>query len=653
MDKADSIVHKRHSWNRIIRFTILGLFVIFFFWYCKGTGGPEMADDLGFRNLDPSVAYVGMETCKGCHNDVHSTFIHTGMGRSFGQATADRTDATFGDHALVYDSIGDFYYFPHLRDSQLFVLEFRLEGTDTVHKRLEPIEYIVGSGQHTNSHILDINGYIFQAPVTFYTQEQKWDLAPGFEANNLRFSRLLTSECLTCHNHYPEPIEGSLNKFAEMPLGIQCERCHGPGELHVREKLAGQIIDTSKTPDYSIVNPRRLPRDLQMDLCQRCHLQGISVLKEGKDFYDFRPGMRLEEVMNVFLPRYSNSHERFIMASQADRMRMSDCYLESDMTCITCHNPHEGVTQADPAIYNETCNGCHQQQTCTAPLAEQEEAGNDCVYCHMPPSGSTDIPHVNITDHFISAQNTRHQRWQGAGAPVEGEPAFLGLEILTKEEGTPLEMAQGYLAMYDKYVQSEIILDSAEYYLSLVSEQTNRVFNTRIHYHFTRNNVPQILELARGKDPATVSDPWSRYRIGEAYFQQQDYFRAATFLYGAVDQMPLNLEFQEKLGAALVGLKRWEEAERTLSFVLQENPKRPLALTNLGFVYANQRRLKQAARLYDQALELDPDYTQALLNRAAIFLAENNSTAAREYLLRVLKKEPGNAQARQVLQQLQ
>ena len=94
-------------------------------------------------------------------------------------------------------------------------------------------------------------------------------------------------------------VPGSMNRFSKMPTGIQCERCHGPGKLHVEEKLAGIVVDTAKRADYSIVNPRRLPRDLQMDLCQRCHLQGVAVLNEGKTFFDFKPGMRLSEVLNV------------------------------------------------------------------------------------------------------------------------------------------------------------------------------------------------------------------------------------------------------------------------------------------------------------------------------------------------------------------
>ncbi len=613
---------------------------------------PEAATAPAYKNLEAGVKHVGMRTCQSCHQNVHATFIHTGMGRSFDKATPEKTDATFGDHAVVYDEVSDLHYKPFFADSTMYVLEYRLSGGDTVHKRIEEIDYIVGSGQHTNSHIVDINGYIYQAPITFYTQERKWDMAPGFRGDNIRFDRLLTSECLTCHNHYPEPVAGAINKYESMPTGIECERCHGPGEVHVREKLAGDIVDTAQFIDYSIVNPRDLPRDLQMDLCQRCHLQGIAVLQEGKSFYDFKPGMRLNEVVNVFLPRYSNSHERFIMASQADRLRLSPCYQNSEMTCITCHNPHKSIEVTGKAQYNNACVNCHggqQQPACTLPEAQRLEAGNDCSGCHMPKSGSIDIPHVNITDHYIGRNNTR---LSPDSAKSDAAPRFLGLKILTQPTATPLEMARGYLAMYDKYVQSPMVLDSARAALEKSAAPAEQRFPVLIHYLFASEQYPAILEAGKGREPAQVENAWTAYRIGEAHFKARQYPQAEQFYRRAASMLPYHLDFQEKLGAALVQNQRLAEAEEVLEWVLGEHPKRPVALSNLGYTLALQGQLKAAEAYYDRAIELDPDYVQALLNKAAVRLLNKDYRQVRALLNRVLKLAPDHPQAIAILQRL-
>ena len=46
-------------------------------------------------------------------------------------------------------------------------------------------------------------------------------------------------ECIACHNAYPDFVLGSENKYTAIPTGIDCERCHGPGELHVEKIKMG------------------------------------------------------------------------------------------------------------------------------------------------------------------------------------------------------------------------------------------------------------------------------------------------------------------------------------------------------------------------------------------------------------------------------
>ena len=104
---------------------------------------------------------------------------------------------------------------------------------------------------------------------------------------------------MSCHNAYPDFIMGSENKYNHIPEGIDCERCHGAGGEHLKRMMAGELVDTSKYIDYSIVNPEKLPIDKQFQLCMRCHLQGNAVLVDGKA-YDFKPGMELKDVMTVF-----------------------------------------------------------------------------------------------------------------------------------------------------------------------------------------------------------------------------------------------------------------------------------------------------------------------------------------------------------------
>ena len=626
------------------------LLMVLLFAYCSKDDSIVNLDK--FTTIHTEVDEVGIQVCKSCHLDIYKSYIETGMGQSFGPAKKEISDASFGPHALVFDSINEFYYKPFFKDSVYYIREFRLEGSDTIHNRVEAISYIIGSGHHTNSHIINNNGYLTQAPITFYTQKGVWGMAPGFEEENLRFERILSSECITCHNHYPEIMDGALNKYDQVPSGIQCERCHGPGKLHVEKMLAGEHVDTSKYIDYSIVNPRHLPANLQMDVCQRCHLQGVAVLEEGKSFYDFRPGMELSEVMNVFLPRFSDSHENFIMASQADRLRMSKCYVNSNsMSCISCHNPHQSVQSTANNFYNNACLTCHTKESVDACSGDQTEIkafDNNCVKCHMPPSHSIDIPHVSITDHYISKTNLFRKKKSPSLSNTK--KSFLGLEHLTKENPTAIDMANGYLAMYDKFLPSKAMLDSAQYYLDLskVSLAKNKAL---IHYYFNKQDYKKLISLIENND-FKDSDEWTLYRIGEAFLKLNQNEQAIIYLKKAVKKMPLNLDFQEKLGICFMRLEYFREAKTVFELVLNENQKRPLVLTNIGYLKVLENNFQEAEEFYLKAIHLDPDLEQTCLNLAALYLLKKDKTKAKIYLQKSLKINPNNEQAKYQIAQL-
>src|SRR6185312_13922274 len=291
---------------------------------------------------------------------------------------------------------------------------------------------------------------------------------------------------------------------------IDCERCHGPGSLHVQERQTSTPVDTSKGPDYSIVNPRRLSTELQNNVCQRCHLQGIAVLNDGKTFFDFHPGMKLSQVMNVFMSEYAGAQDKMIMASHVERMKKSQCYVQSGkMSCITCHNPHISVKFTPRTQYLNACQSCQGniagQQQWTESAQVRATKNNDCVTCHMPHNGSIDIPHVAVTDHFIRKR------------PVEDTmqekiTAFLGLKCFNNVKPDAITIARGYMEFYERYIPSKGLLDSATHYLSL----------------------QKVISYSNKQLPADVNDAWTAYRTGEAYYELQhpdsalQWYRRAT-----------------------------------------------------------------------------------------------------------------------------
>jgi tetratricopeptide (TPR) repeat protein len=520
--------------------------------------------------------------------------------------------------------------------------------------------------------------------MTYYTQKGQWDFPPGFENGfNTRFSRKIGLECMSCHNSLPDFVQGSENKFNALPEGVSCERCHGPGSIHVQQRSTGAKIDTSKYIDYSIVNPGKLPIDRQFDVCQRCHLQGNAVLKDGKSFFDFRPGMNLSDYITVFLPRYKNADDQFIMASHADRLKQSKCFINSfkpsptpspsdrggeglrpyknSLTCVTCHNPHISVRVTGKEVFNNACKNCHNTATKNGLCSEKEEirmqVQDNCVSCHMPRSGSIDIPHVTVHDHYIRKPMKKEE--------VEKVKEFIGLYAINEKNPGKEVKAKAYIQQYDKFDYNPVFLDSAMVYLSdKTPADVKQNFETLIHLYFIKQDYTKILNYVNqlGKDNLlnTIlvkkswdnANAWTLYRIGEAYYNTNNVPDAYTFYKKADELAPYNPEFKNKLGASLMAENNISQAIIVFESILKEDPKFVQAINNLGYANLASGNAVKAEELYNRALKLDPDYESLLMNVAGLSIYKKNYKEAQEVLKRILKKNPKNEQAKQVLEQL-
>lgn len=629
-----------------------------------------------YLNHSDTAKYVGIQTCRLCHQQIYDSFIQTGMGQSFAPATKQKSVASFTAHTAIYDTYQDFYYTPFWKGDTMKIMEFRLKDKDTIFKRVETVNYIIGSGQHTNSHIHNSNGYLTQMPITFFSQKKKWDFPPGFEKGfNTHFNRKIGLECMSCHNALPDFVQGSENKFNSLPEGINCERCHGPGSIHVQQRSTGEKIDTSKYIDYSIVNPGKLSIERQFDVCQRCHLQGNAVLKKDKSFFDFRPGMVLSDYISIFLPKYENADEEFIMASHADRLKQSKCFIKSfhpsadstslrpyknALTCVTCHNPHVSVKVTNNEHFNNTCKNCHNlstNQLCTEKNVVRNKVQDNCVSCHMPRSGSIDIPHVSIHDHYIRKPVKKEE--------VEKIKKFIGLFSINEQNPSLQLKAKAYLQQYDKFDYNPVFLDSAKQYLADRTDEDVRMnFEDLIHLYFIKQDYAQILNYVQRLDKHDVlknrlikkswsnDDAWTSYRIGEAYYHTGDVSDALLFYTNATTLAPYNPEFQNKLGTLFLSQRKVAEAIHVFQNVLNENSKNIQALTNLGYAYLISGDAVKAENIYEQGLAIDPDYEPLLMNVAGLNIFRKKYKEAKVILENILHKNAGNKQAKKVLEQL-
>jgi tetratricopeptide (TPR) repeat protein len=364
-----------------------------------------------FQNTLPGVAYTGSQSCAGCHVEIYEHYRKTAMGRSMSPANESPSLESLRDPVTILDQPRNRYFQVFRQGTEIYQSEYALNSEQKeVYRQTEKIAYVIGAGSQGTGHIVRRGDYLFQAPLSFYTRPKTWGLSPGYETDNLGFSRPILEECIACHSGQPRPIPGRYGLYGNPPfreLAIGCENCHGPGGLHVSERRQGAHAANAGF-DSTIVNPAKLPAWLADNICMNCHQGGdVRVLQRGKNYSDYRPGTPLDFTVATFkIPLKRDSSSQSDLLEHNFSLKLSRCYLASgdQMRCTSCHDPHRLIRdQEKVAYYRQKCLSCHTESSCL--ISAQERQSNstpdDCSGCHMPKRSLQEIQHAALTNHRI------------------------------------------------------------------------------------------------------------------------------------------------------------------------------------------------------------------------------------------------------------
>lgn len=264
------------------------------------------------------------------------------------------------------------------------------------------LDFFIGAGVLGRSYASILDGFLLQAPVSYYTSTRGWDLSPGFQGfDHLPLTRPIEPACLNCHASSlltrPDTVNGYQNPpFAE--TGVSCERCHGPGETHITRMKSG---DTRR--GSGIVNPAKLSAAERDSVCAQCHLVGvIRISKTGAGRYE--PGKRFFDTTSAFL--WSSGAHQSASNTHFEQLVSSACWRKSAgrLWCGSCHSAHNLIAEnSRSAFYRRRCLTCHTVNApdCSLPAGSRRAVSDDCVACHMPSKPITTVEHSVQVDHTI------------------------------------------------------------------------------------------------------------------------------------------------------------------------------------------------------------------------------------------------------------
>ncbi|HZL58053.1 MAG TPA: tetratricopeptide repeat protein [Bryobacteraceae bacterium] len=368
------------------------------------------AAQLSAQNRQPKSGqvngYVDSKICATCHREIAANYARTGMGRSFFRPAAVNEIEDYAGTPEYYHALSDSHYSMTVRNGQYFQKRWQI-GLDGKEINVEEtkIDYVIGSGNHGRFYLHRTErGMLIELPLGWYPEKGGgWGLTPGSDFPQPRTRRFIAYRCMFCHNAYPnvpaanQAPGGDPVFTGDLPEGIDCQRCHGPGGEHVR--TSGRT---------GIVNPAKLDAARRIEVCLQCHLETTGgkiptvVQAFDRGTFTYIPGQPLMNYAIFFdYAPGSGRENRFEGVSGAYRFLKSRCYNESGgkLECITCHDPHD-IPRGEDATrhYSSICLSCHKSVVHPAGI---QVTNADCITCHMPKRRPDDGPHMIFTDHMI------------------------------------------------------------------------------------------------------------------------------------------------------------------------------------------------------------------------------------------------------------
>lgn len=246
------------------------------------------------------------------------------------------------------------------------------------------------------------------APLAWSADEAKKD-APAKVSG---YSKKGADTCLGCHDDDPSllgifrNVHGSPTN-ARSPFGhgqLQCESCHGPGDLHAKGKGRNRpkLIDFGKGS--------ATPVAVQNGACLTCHNGTASHWAMGPhadadvSCADCHSSHKKSDPVLTAATQQDTCGTCHKHQHAAERMPYRHPLAEGKMSCTSCHTPHGSNTPAQLVknSVTETCTSCHSELRGPF-LWEHQPVAEDCTTCHSP-HGSVNLAMLKARGPFQCQQ---------------------------------------------------------------------------------------------------------------------------------------------------------------------------------------------------------------------------------------------------------
>ena len=379
------------------------------------SGGLHNVQRAGPAGEPAAAAFVGSETCIGCHQAEGRLWHGSQHQRAMAHATDKSVSGDFSNVAFDYFGVKSRFF---RNDGKFFV---ETDGSDGKLASFE-IKYTFGVDPLQQYLVEFPDGRLQALSIAWDSRPkdkggQRWfHLYPNEEIKHddiLHWTKLNQNwnfMCAECHStgvqkKYDAASDRFATRWAEISVG--CEACHGKGSRHVNwaedrqswspfrkndDSLKGLVVLLNERdgitwlPDARTGNPQRnIPPAMlrkEVETCGLCHA------RRGEFSEDWKPGQLLSDthiVSSLARGLYHADGQMLDEVYNYGSFKQSKMFA-AGVTCSDCHEPHAAKLRASG---DGVCLQCHATDKYEVAAHHHHEGVTPavtCVSCHMPAS---------------------------------------------------------------------------------------------------------------------------------------------------------------------------------------------------------------------------------------------------------------------------
>jgi tetratricopeptide (TPR) repeat protein/peroxiredoxin len=215
--------------------------------------------------------------------------------------------------------------------------------------------------------------------------------------------------------------------------------------------------------------------------------------------------------------------------------------------------------------------------------------------------------------------------------------------------------AEAYYNLGTLYLRKNNLAEAQQYL-----EQTLKL---RPNYPEAWNNLGMIAAQQGNPDEAIRSFQQSLQQrpnyaialvnLGNIYRRQKNFEKAQELLNQALSLQPDDPETNYSLGMFYAQQGQIQQAREYLQEAIDLRSNYPEALNNLGVLFVQEQDYEKAKEQFKTCIQRAPQFDQSYFNLARLYALKGEKEDARKVLEELLKKEPDNRDAKQMLEALQ